>query len=1206
MDPAGIREVYLIRPYAENPYQFEWVCGGLPFKTRILASYGINPWLPLSEPLTQRVSRASEGYAGWLQHDCAVLAGVDLESATERDVQNIRSALERGLPLLLCGGGFGLGSSYRLWHDVEEALPCGIPAAAPVDCKRRVTTAESHPIVRGLPREFGVVNSLHAVEVHEDAQVLLQAGNAPVLVTSERFGGRQLLLAVAQADGLCCDSLSTEGFYGHPFYPDLMRRCLTWLMDVETPLWLESLEVELASEATIRAGVRQQTANPGATLRCSVSAVDEARLASGGDTRTSRKLREEARPIAALEQDETFSVEDMLAGKCSGVYEVELSLEMEEPPPSVSKQCFGMGAPPHWSNWKGKAVDVRRFHVRFPDRRRARAVVPGRTFTLEESRPWRVEASAADLVSSHLVIRDFDGDPVGDVADDVPGAQQLLWQVPALVEGDYTATLTALRAGNVSEEFQFALKAVALPCADDSFHLVSHRGRANASDAEILDLIRANADQFGLDTLSLPGLQIAEKVWDESVVWAQQPYAQRRLRWIDALAAAEGRHLWNDFDSRLVVLATHGVGKTYAPTVPCVHDPGYEESARALLEPMLRLQAERTGLISTEIIDEPHLLPSNVCRCERCQELYRGRFGEEMPEHEAWEGDQGPRRWHLFEWLEDYTARAFATTRKIKDEIAPGLHLHNVAIDRLFSSNFMFNGMHRWAAFGDELYMACYPWSYRTWRGHRQMPHSQTHWIAAWIRGLARHYGIPWGVFMELWEHDAPNRWLPEYWSVCQFYSLLAEGADRLDTFYISFGVEVFGISFERLHEFGREVNSIRPFFPLLTRAARPRARMAFVNPWAEWVMNPQPHYLPPGHEGYGYYRRYAIPLDKLYPSENRRMLAYELFHRTFNDLDQVDEQLLCEAPLDYQAIVVCDCTFLMRNTMEKLRAFVEAGGVLVLDCMPQRDENGSSADFYDSITRGEVLHAGVIVPGLQHQVFSLGKGKVLHFSASLQTTYADVVESERTGVRARLEGAVAELLGELGLRSRCISSNGDIDAGLRRTDDLCLVPVANTSPHRQTARVSLRELPFQPVFAANLTDGAFFDVQGSDGAAGLEVALDGYHGALYALYPSKPRSLGLSMASRELKRGEELTYEVVLLSEEDTAAHGAFVVKAAVTDGDGREHARLGGPLVVRKGRLRFQKRLPVNARPGTWHVRISEPIIGLAAEAEFTVIGE
>ena len=1104
MDPAGIRELYLVRPYTHNPYQVEYACRALPYKTRAHGVYSINPWLPLSEPLTQRVSRASEGYAGWLQYDCAVIAGTDLESGTERDVQHLRSALQRGLPLMLCGGMYGLGSSYRLWHDIEDALPAHIPARETEACGEAVVRCSDHPVLRGLPYAFGTVDTVHPVAVHDDAEVLLSAGAAPVLIASERFGGRQLVMAVGEAKGLCCDGLSGGGFYGHAFYADLMRNCLTWLMGVETPLWFESLGLEMDGSnrsVSVHAKAGRAGSPPGALMRCSVFAVDEARLASGGDTRRLGQLTGEARPLGSAATAEAFAVKDSLSGHCSGVYEVELTLEMDNPPLTPPPQCFGMHMAPGWTNWKGQAVDVRRFFVRFPDTRNTRVHVPGRNVAVEKGSRWSIVAEADDLVQTRLTIRDSAGGTVADVEGTQGRRQELEWTATALADGQYTAVLEARRGDGCSETFSYALQYCSVPPPDDAFHIVSHAGGGVLNDDECAALLETNLHEWSLDTISRGILGHARQLWDGDGLWADQPFDVRRTRWVDAMVAARGRHLWGDFDQRLVLLPTHGHGP--AEGVPCVHDPGYAAAVEADLEPKLRLMARRTGLISSETVDEPHLLAEDVCRCDTCLRMYRDRYGEEMPEWNDVVGDRTAKRWHLFEWLEDYTTRAFAATRETGKRLTPGVRIHNVAIDRLFSSNFMFNGMHRWAEHGDELYMACYPWAYLLWRGLERMPHAQTHWIAAWIRGLAEHYGLRWGVFMELWEHDAPNREMPAYWPVAQFYSLLAEGVDRMDTFFVSFQSEVFGVSFQRLREFGSEVNKVRPFFNLLARTHRPRAPLAFVNPWAQWVMDPRKHYLPPGHEGYGYYRRYAVPFDELYPNDNRRMLAYELFHRAFGDIDQVDEQLLREAPLDYGAVVVSDCTFLMRRTAQKLSEFVQSGGLLVLDRIPDRDELGERLGTLRELCGGEPRESGTVAAGLSYELFEAGQGRVLLYSASLQETYAAAVSDGRAGAFAAMENTLSRLLAACGMESRCTSSNGDVDAGMRVAEDVCLVPVANTSPERRSATITLRRLPFEPTHAVDLTGGADTDLARDGNMLQFSIELGGYHGALVALRPS-------------------------------------------------------------------------------------------------------
>jgi len=1209
MDPAAVREILLVRPYMDNPYQVERVVRALPYKTRVYPYYSNMPWLPFAPRLTGRVSAASEGYPGWLQNDVVVIANSDLQSAEERDVQNMRSALERGLPAFLIGGPFGLGKSFRLWHDLEGALPAAIPAAEPERCDDEVTVSAQHPALRALPQAFGRVKAVHPLDVHDDAEVLLSAGERPVLVASERFGSRQLILAVAEADGICCDGLMPDGFYGHPFYPDLMRACLTWLMRVKRPLTFESLRLDTGlrlaepGEHVVRVGVGAHGGVAGAQVRCRVWSVDEGRMMSGGDTRAAELLSDEARPIGPAGGEETFELDDPLAGTHSGLYEVEFSAEMDNPPASPMQRCFAMAAAPGWNDWKGKAVDVRRFRLAFPDVRRARAMIVGRTCALQEGRTWRVRVTPPEPAAVSLRVRDGDGRTVAELASSSDGeATDLAWQVPALTEGDYSASVTVRpESGAYEERFSFALKAAAPPDAARNFQLVGHGLPGNGGDDEALDRLRTWLDDFGLDMPSLPAHAQADAFWDEGTKWSSQPFGLRRWPWIDAMVAAEGRNLWTDFATQLVVLKTHGASVDYEPTVPCVNSPGYEAAVRNELAPKLRLLADRPGMVSAEIIDEPHLYPSNICRCGTCLRLYRERFGEDMPEWKSLEGDRTERRWNLFRWLEDYTARAFETAYRVKAELAPNVHVHNVAIDRLFSSNFMFNGMHRWAAFGDEIYMACYPWSYCVWRGREQLPHSQTHWIAAWVRGLAMGRDIPWGVFMELWEHDTPNRWLRPFWSVGQFYALLAEGVRRMDTFLTSFGCEVFGISDERLREFGFEVNKVRPYFPLLAQAKRPGGRIAFMNPWCEWVMNPAPHRLPPDHEGYGYYRRYGAPFDGQYPHENRRMLAYELFHRVFPDMEQVDEQLLCEAKLDYQAVVVTDCEFLMRNSVDALSAYVRRGGVLVLDCEPHMDETGAETDLCASLLASAEIEESVVTPGLSCRTWRCGKGLVMRFSASLQTAYADALEGERAGVTARIEAFLARSLADAGCRSRYSSSCADVDAGLRVGEGFFMVVAADLVPGKRTTEIVVPEAPFAPGFAVNLTTGEFLPPQAGPDVR-LSCTLDGYHGALYAFFPERPAACRVSSPSSALGAGESLAYEVLVNGAKGTM-RGAFLVDVQVLDPSGRVHRRLGGPHLVRDGRAAFSGLLPVNAEPGQWTIRADDPISGLSAEAHFDV---
>ena len=543
MDPAGIREILLLRPYAYNPYQFEPIACGLPYKVRAYAYYQAIPWLPIFPPLTQRVGVVSEGYTGLLAHDCLILAGTDLESVTERDILHMRSAAERGLPVMVCGGFNSLGNSYRLWHDLEAVLPARVPAVKPVEVAGEVTavaehpTAVSgHPVLRGLPSSFGKIKSLHPLEVADDARVLLAVDGRPVLVAGERFGSRQLIFAVAEADGLCTNPFSVDLFYGHPFYADLMRQVLTWLMGVPAPLHFGALDLPTGASLTepgehkLQATVLREGDVAGARLRCSLFGLDEGRLASGGDARRDALLFEEVRPISRNGQRESFTLADPLPGKTGGIYEVELALEMDDPPRVTPGDSFGMAIAPGFNNWKGRVVEVRRFRLRFPDRRTAKVTIPAWTVTLREGREWSVQVEGA-AGSPTLSVLDGQGNEVGQLTGD------LTWTVPPLAEGDYTAKVTVPTAA-CEEEFRFALKAVDVPNPDDTFHIVGHFRGADTNDDELREQLRDCIDHFGLDLISVGGLRDAKQLTDSSLSSLDQTYRLRRIRRLDAFIDA--------------------------------------------------------------------------------------------------------------------------------------------------------------------------------------------------------------------------------------------------------------------------------------------------------------------------------------------------------------------------------------------------------------------------------------------------------------------------------------------------------------------------------------------------------------------------------------------------------------------------------------------------------------------------------------------
>jgi len=238
----------------------------------------------------------------------------------------------------------------------------------------------------------------------------------------------------------------------------------------------------------------------------------------------------------------------------------------------------------------------------------------------------------------------------------------------------------------------------------------------------------------------------------------------------------------------------------------------------------------------------------------------------------------------------------------------------------------------------------------------------------------------------------------------------------------------------------------------------------------------------------------------------------------------------------------------------------------------------------------------------LTYRIHPFGQGAVLCFSRSLQYSYADAVEGEKPGVLARYEEKVADLLAGLGLAPRWKTTDNDLDTGLRVADGVCIVSVVNLGWERREGLVVLRDLPYLPTFAVNLTTGDYVSLFNDGETVEFDMSLDSLHGALVVLFPVRPAECTVQVMRADLHPGNELAYEVTLTDESGQPAAGRFQVDVTVTDPTGQLHPRLGGPITVFNGHGHLVKRLPVNAMPGRWTITALDPIIGLTSSVMFS----
>ncbi len=72
--------------------------------------------------------------------------------------------------------------------------------------------------------------------------------------------------------------------------------------------------------------------------------------------------------------------------------------------------------------------------------------------------------------------------------------------------------------------------------------------------------------------------------------------------------------------------------------------------------------------------------------------------------------------------------------------------------------------------------------------------------------------------------------------------------------------------------------------------------------------------------------------------------MSYELFLRAFGELDILHEEQIKDDRLDgYQVLVLFDVTLLPAEVARRIASFVEHGGVVIADCVPQMRMRTSS-----------------------------------------------------------------------------------------------------------------------------------------------------------------------------------------------------------------------------------------------------------------------
>ncbi len=392
---------------------------------------------------------------------------------------------------------------------------------------------------------------------------------------------------------------------------------------------------------------------------------------------------------------------------------------------------------------------------------------------------------------------------------------------------------------------------------------------------------------------------------------------------------------------------------------------------------------------------------------------------------------------------------------------------------------------------------------------YRKPRMSQLHYTMAQLRNMTTEYGKKMGF----WVGTYNKAWFvrfrgkeraAQYWSEREvLYTAVGGGADYIisPSDYMGHNLPV-----DRNHwdEYGEGMRILQKEGAWITEAPKVKANACFLFPRTQYLLLQEEYY----NVG----------------------LSYELFLRAFGELDILHEEQITDDTLKgYRVLVLCDVKLLPERVAQRITRFVEHGGVVIADCVPQLDENRQpsatmrelfgvteastdrirragqwvpfvnlaskfsfpptsgetdSPSVFDAVTEGTVISKIVSprpckpVEGVQVACAdsgipwkidrSVGRGRTTLFGFCLQDTYFHACKTEDDATLNALYAWVRTAFEEAGVQSHVHSSNPDIEAALRSSDKrgyLFLINHESDDPH---CEVTLRQLPGR---IATLTD---------------------------------------------------------------------------------------------------------------------------------------
>jgi len=578
------------------------------------------------------------GFANLNRYELVILAGLDPVALSPAEHLALAAFVERGGGLVLFGGSHSFGNAEGTYLLLERVLPVRVLRGLDVEANV-MPTPSAHPIARGLPTPLGYVSKVHPVEPKPDAQVVMRAGDLPLVVAGEHGYGRVVVVASYPE----CDEAEYGWFFTGDVFDDFFRNALGWVRKEQEAVWFESFSlpnrqvvtgneefgrIKLASAEALGVQVATRLTNAAGNVVQHSSATLQPRKSH--DTVFSFRAPDD--PMAR-----GLHYVAVIASDTSGRELARRDVAVEVVNPTRLAAEFEYGR---------------------------RAFFPGETARLRLGVSSSLKHPPAEAAVDVAVVDDEDLPVLAPRRRVLHRREkayvevELVLPVPRLRPGRYRLRME-LRIGEELGDLVTGDLFILAPATDrSSFALMAEGG--HHLDRATTDRAVAQLAASGVNTVSVPGPAAGR--------FGERPHREAMVLHAQETAARAGLSLAHH---RRGLLPGLGVA---APLVPCPLTPEFRQALENEVHPILAAAAAVPSLRFHEVPARAAVSRDQLCRCAACQAAYKRNLGAEMPWEEPAALDI-PHRRALASFVTSYWWHVFAALQKARDEVAKGVNL---------------------------------------------------------------------------------------------------------------------------------------------------------------------------------------------------------------------------------------------------------------------------------------------------------------------------------------------------------------------------------------------------------------------------------------------------------------------------------------------------------------------------------------------------